>query len=88
LIYRKEKQTVMRINAMKKTGAIVIVIGLALILLTGLSFFTTVKVVDIGALEITAKRKHSISWSPVVGVVAVALGAGLYLFGRKNAAVN
>lgn len=69
---------------MKKTGIIVLIIGLAFTLFTGLSFFTREKVVDIGALEISAKKKHSISWSPIVGVIAAALGGGLYLFGRKN----
>jgi hypothetical protein len=69
---------------MKKTGVIVLIIGLVLLLSTGLNFFTREKVVDLGALEITAKKKHSISWSPFVGVIAVAVGGALYLFGRKN----
>jgi hypothetical protein len=69
---------------MKKTGIIVLIIGLAFTVITGLSFFTREKVVDIGALEISAKKKHSISWSPIVGIIAVALGGGLYLFGRKH----
>jgi hypothetical protein len=53
-------------------------------LFTGLSFFTREKVVDIGALEISAKKKHSISWSPIVGEIVIALGGGLYLLGRKT----
>jgi hypothetical protein len=69
---------------MKKTGIIALIIGLAFTVITGLSFFTREKVVDVGALEISAKKKHSISWSPIVGIIAVALGGGLYLFGRKN----
>jgi hypothetical protein len=69
---------------MKKTGIIVLIIGLVFTVITGLSFFTREKVVDIGALEISARKKHSISWSPIVGIIAVALGGGLYLFGRKH----
>jgi hypothetical protein len=69
---------------MKKTGIIVLIIGLAFTVITGLSFFTREKVVDIGTLEISAKKKHSISWSPIVGIIAVALGGGLYFFGRKH----
>jgi hypothetical protein len=71
---------------MKKTGIMLVIIGLAFTLFTGMSFFTREKVVDIGELEISAKKKHSISWSPIVGVIAVALGGGLYLLGRKNSA--
>jgi hypothetical protein len=69
---------------MKKTGIIVLIIGLVFTVITGLSFFTREKVVDIGALEISARKKHSISWSPIVGIIAVAFGGGLYLFGRKH----
>jgi hypothetical protein len=69
---------------MKKAGIIILIIGLTLTVTTGLSFFTKEKVVDIGALEISAKKKHSISWSPIAGIIAIALGGGLYLFGRKH----
>jgi LPXTG-motif cell wall-anchored protein len=69
---------------MKKTGIIVLIIGLVFTVITGLSFFTREKVVDIGALEISARKKHSISWSPIVGIIAVALGGGLYLFRKKT----
>jgi hypothetical protein len=69
---------------MKKTGIIVLIIGLALIFVTGLSFVTREKVVDFGELQISAKKNHSISWSPIVGVIAVAMGSALYLLGRKN----
>ncbi len=69
---------------MKKTGIIILIIGLAFSLFTGLSFATREKVVDIGTLEITAKKNHSISWSPIAGVLAIATGAALYLLGRKN----
>jgi UDP-N-acetylmuramyl pentapeptide phosphotransferase/UDP-N-acetylglucosamine-1-phosphate transferase len=69
---------------MKKTGIIIFIIGLALSLFTGFRFVTREKVVDIGKLQISANKTHSISWSPIVGGIAVALGAGLYLAGRKN----
>jgi hypothetical protein len=72
---------------MKKLGVIVLVIGITFMLFTGVSFFTREKVVGIGALEISAKKKHSISWSPIVGVIAVALGGALYLLGRKNSTI-
>ena len=39
---------------------------------------------DIGKLEINANKKHSLSWSPVVGVVMMTIGAGAYLTGTKK----
>jgi hypothetical protein len=73
---------------MKRAGIVILIIGIVFTLFTGLSFFTRENVVDIGALQISAKKKHSISWSPIVGVVAIALGAGLYLLGRKNSSIR
>jgi hypothetical protein len=45
---------------------------------------TREKVVDIGKLKINGKKKHSLSWSPVVGVVMMTIGAGAYLTGTKK----
>jgi hypothetical protein len=69
---------------MKKAGIIILIVGLAFILFTGMTFVTRKKVVDIGKLEISAKRNHSLSWSPIIGVIMVAVGACLYLAARKN----
>ena len=69
---------------MKKAGIIILIIGLIVTMVTGLSFVTREKVVDIGKLEITANKKHSLSWSPVAGVVMMVVGAGIYLIGRKK----
>jgi hypothetical protein len=69
---------------MKKIGIIVLVIGLALTLFTGLSFATREKVIDLGKFHISAEKNHAISWSPIVGVIAVV--TGLYLMSRKNTA--
>jgi hypothetical protein len=64
---------------MRKAGIIILIIGLVVTIVTGLSFVTREKVVDIGKLEISANKKHSLSWSPVVGVVMMTIGAGIYV---------
>jgi len=69
---------------MKKAGIIILIVGLAVTFVTGLSFVTREQVVDIGKLEIKAKKKHSLSWSPVVGVVMMTIGAGVYLIGARK----
>jgi hypothetical protein len=69
---------------MKRAGIIILIIGLAVTMVTGLSFVTREKVVDLGKLEINANKRHSLSWSPVVGVVMMAIGAGVYLVGTKK----
>lgn len=71
-------------NVMKKAGLIVLILGLLVTMFTGLNFVTREKVVDIGELEISANKNHSLSWSPVIGVVMMAIGAGFYLLGSKK----
>ncbi len=69
---------------MKRTGLIVLVIGLLITLFTGFNYFTREKVVDIGELEISANKKHAVSWSPYIGVVVMVIGAGMYLTASKK----
>jgi hypothetical protein len=68
---------------MKNVGILILIIGLALTLFTGFNYITKKKVVDIGELEITANQNHFVSWSPLLGVVMMAAGVGLYLYGKK-----
>lgn len=69
---------------MKKISMLLIVIGLLITVFTGFNYITRETVVDIGDLEITANKNHSLEWSPIVGVVMIVVGGGLYLAGSKG----
>ena len=69
---------------MKKLGLLIIVVGLALALVTGFDFFTREKVVDVGSIEITANKRHELEWSPILGLVIAAVGAGIFFFGSRR----
>lgn len=69
---------------MKKISLFIIAIGLLITLFTGFNYITREKVVDIGDLEITANKNHTVAWSPIVGVVLMVVGGGLYLVGPKG----
>ncbi|MGE0637929.1 MAG: hypothetical protein AB7G44_03680 [Bacteroidia bacterium] len=69
---------------MKNAGLIILAIGLLITLFTGFNFITKEKVVDIGKLEITADKKHSVAWSPLVGVAVMLIGGGVYFYGAKK----
>lgn len=69
---------------MKRAGIVLIVIGLLLVIFTGINFFTREKVVDMGDLQISRNKKHSMAWSPLIGVAVMAVGGGLFLFGTKG----
>jgi hypothetical protein len=69
---------------MKKISLFIIAIGLLITVFTGFTYMTREKVVDIGELEITANKNHTLEWSPIAGVVMIVVGGGLYLFGSKG----
>jgi hypothetical protein len=69
---------------MKRTGLIVLIIGLIITVFTGFDFMTREKVVDLGELEITANKRHGITWSPLIGVAVMVIGGGMFLTGSKK----
>jgi hypothetical protein len=69
---------------MKKIGIAILVIGIIITGITGFSFFTREKVVDIGNVEITRNKKHAVVWSPLAGVAVMIIGGGMILFGTKK----
>ncbi len=69
---------------MKKIGLIILGVGILITLVTGFSFMTREKVMDIGDLEITRNKKHSYAWTPVAGIVVMAIGGGLMIWGAKK----
>jgi hypothetical protein len=69
---------------MKKIGLIIFAIGVLITAVTGFTYVTREKVVDIGSLEITANKRHNLAWSPIVGLVVMAVGGVVYLVGEKK----
>jgi len=69
---------------MKMLGMVILGIGLAITLITGFSYVTREKVVDIGEVQISRNKKHNVAWSPVTGVVLMVIGGGILLWGIKK----
>jgi hypothetical protein len=69
---------------MKKLGIALIIVGIVVALITGISFFTKKKVLDVGKVEITKDEKHTASWSPLWGVGIIVVGGVLVMFGKKD----
>lgn len=69
---------------MKKIGLILLVLGVLLSVYSGFNFITKEKVVDIGDLEITADKNHTVVWSPILGIALIVIGGGVLLFGSKK----
>jgi hypothetical protein len=69
---------------MKKTGIVLLVVGLIFTIITGFKYFTREKVVDIGSLKITASMPHHVNWSPFLGVGIMIAGGIILLIGNKK----
>jgi hypothetical protein len=59
---------------MKTTGIVILIIGLVLTVFTAFTFFTKEKVVDLGKVEITRNKPHSVNWSPLIGIAVMGIG--------------
>jgi hypothetical protein len=62
------------IAAMKKTGMVLILIGLLLTIFTTFTFFSRERVAKIGDVNISANKRHVLRWSPLVGIAVIAIG--------------
>ena len=69
---------------MKSLGLFIITIGIVLTIMTSLKVYTNEKVIDIGAIEITQKKPHSLSWSPIIGIAIIAIGSIFVWKGTKK----
>lgn len=68
----------------KTIGIIMVVIGIVMLVWTGFSFTRKEKVVDIGALEISADKKEHVNWPPYVGGIVLIAGVVLLIVPRKK----
>jgi hypothetical protein len=69
---------------MKKAGILIIILGLIMTIFTAVTFFTKEKVVDIGALQITANKPHHLYWSPLIGIAVMSVGGVIVLMSSKK----
>ncbi|HQS21156.1 MULTISPECIES: hypothetical protein [unclassified Acidovorax] len=72
-------------NALRLTGAILIVLGLAGFFTGGFSFTKETTQAKLGPLELTVKDKESVNVPQWLSLGAIALGAVVLVLGfRKN----
>jgi LPXTG-motif cell wall-anchored protein len=69
---------------MKKVSVVIFIVGLLITGFTGLNFVTKEKVADIGTLQITRNKNHSLTWSPLIGIAVMVTGAAGYFFTTKK----
>ncbi|WP_375586380.1 hypothetical protein [Cyclobacterium xiamenense] len=69
---------------MKILGIVLIVVGIVMFLVTGISYTTEETVIDAGPIEINAENEESLNWPPYAGGIAVIAGFVLLAVGNKK----
>ncbi|WKD86265.1 hypothetical protein KCTC32516_01631 [Polaribacter huanghezhanensis] len=68
----------------KTLGLTAAIIGIFMVIYTGFNYITKEKIVDIGSVEMSVNKSHSIQWSPIAGVVLLIGGIALAAISRKK----
>ncbi|WP_114752620.1 DUF3185 family protein [Pleomorphovibrio marinus] len=69
---------------MKIFGIILIVIGIIMFIITGVSYTSEETIVDAGPLELSAEQEKEVNWPPYAGGAAVIAGIALVALSRKG----
>lgn len=69
---------------MKTLGIILIVLGLAMFFIPGISVQTEEKLVDLGPIEVNKTKDHDLTWPNYAGGISIAAGVVLIFLGRKK----
>lgn len=69
---------------MKVFGIILIVIGVIMFVITGISYTTEETIIDAGPIEVSADKEKEINWPPYAGGAAVIAGLVLVAVSRKS----
>lgn len=71
---------------MKLIGIVLIVVGVVALAVGGFSYTTREKVLDLGPIQATAEKRHSVPLSPIVGVAALIGGIAVLAVGSRSRA--
>jgi hypothetical protein len=66
-------------------GIVLIVLGIAGLVLGRFTYTTEEKVLDVGPLEATAEKEHSVAIPDIAGIAAILAGGFLVFVGRRRA---
>lgn len=69
---------------MKIFGIILIVIGVIMFIMTGISYTTEETIIDAGPIEVSAEKENQINWPPYAGGAALISGLVLVALSRKR----
>lgn len=65
-------------------AVLLIVLGVVALTYQGITYTTTEKAIDLGPLQVTAERTHTIPLAPILGVIALGGGAVMLFVSRRS----
>ncbi|WP_293300088.1 hypothetical protein [Pedobacter sp. UBA4863] len=68
----------------KSLGVLLIVVGLIMLVWSGFTYTKEEKIVDVGAIEITADKQKTVNWPPYVGAIAMVVGVIIYIGAKRR----
>ena len=71
---------------MKLIGIVLIVVGVIALAMGGFSYTTREKVLDLGPIQATAEKNHTVPLSPIVGIAALVGGIAVLAAGSRSRA--
>lgn len=66
-------------------GVVLIVLGIGGLVMGRFSYTTTEKVIDLGPLQATAEKEHSVAIPDIAAIAAIIAGGFLVFVGRRRA---
>ena len=69
---------------MKIAGILLIIFGVAALIYGGFTYTSQKNVAKIGSMQIGTTENHTLPVPPILGIVAIAGGAGMIYFGVKK----
>ena len=69
---------------MKILGTVLIIVGIAMFFIPGISFKTEKNIVDMGPIQINSTEKHNLDWPDYAGGIAIVAGLILLISNRKK----
>jgi membrane-bound ClpP family serine protease len=68
-------------------GILLVVLGVVALTYQGFTFWTTERAAEVGPFAIDIQRPHTVVFHPVLGVVALIVGAMMLLADRRRTVV-
>jgi hypothetical protein len=68
----------------RNIGIILILLGAAMLIWTGVTYTKKEKIIDAGPIEVRADRKQSVNWPPYLGGLLVIGGIVVLATARKS----